>query len=102
MWLFVLFDLPTKTKKQRKNAHQFRMRLLSRGFIMMQYSVYIRHCGTTPYTDTVERFVIGCLPPEGTISIIRLKDKQFGRIKTFTQAEKREIKAPQRKQLTLF
>lgn len=42
MWLFVFFDLPTETKKDRKNASGFRNQLLKDGFSMMQYSVYIR------------------------------------------------------------
>ena len=40
MWLFVVFDLPVKTKKDRKNANQFRKNLLKDGFTMMQVSVY--------------------------------------------------------------
>ena len=46
MWLFVFFDLPTNTKKERKAAHRFRTDLLKDGFVMMQYSVYIRHCAS--------------------------------------------------------
>ena len=32
MWLFVFFDLPTDTKKDRKNASGFRNKLLKDGF----------------------------------------------------------------------
>ena len=32
MWLFVFFDLPTNTKKQRKNAASFRKMLEKDGF----------------------------------------------------------------------
>jgi CRISPR/Cas system-associated protein endoribonuclease Cas2 len=41
MWLFVFFDLPTETKKDRRNAQQFRKNLLKDGFTMMQFSVYM-------------------------------------------------------------
>ncbi len=34
MWLFVMFDLPTETKKDRKNATQFRKNLVENGFTM--------------------------------------------------------------------
>ena len=44
MWLFVFFDLPTNTKKERKDAAHFRKALEKDGFSMMQYSVYIRQC----------------------------------------------------------
>ena len=31
MWLFVFFDLPTATKKDRRNASQFRNNILKDG-----------------------------------------------------------------------
>ena len=46
MWLFVFFDLPTKTKRERKAYTKFRKNLMSDGFTMMQYSVYIRNCAS--------------------------------------------------------
>ena len=46
MWLFVFFDLPTNTKQERKFASGFRRDLLKDGYCMLQYSVYVRHCGS--------------------------------------------------------
>ena len=46
MWLFVLFDLPVETKKERKAAADFRKALLKDGFSMLQFSVYNRHCAS--------------------------------------------------------
>jgi CRISPR-associated protein Cas2 len=46
MWLFVFFDLPVTTKKERKLATGFRKNLLKDGFTMMQFSVYNRHCAS--------------------------------------------------------
>ena len=42
MWLFVMFDLPVLTKKERKDAALFRKNLEKDGFTMHQFSVYIR------------------------------------------------------------
>ena len=42
MWLFVMFDLPTQTKKNKKDSALFRKNLEKDGFVMHQYSVYIR------------------------------------------------------------
>ena len=42
MRIIVFFDLPVKTKKERRNATQFRNFLIKDGFYMMQYSVYAR------------------------------------------------------------
>ncbi len=43
MWLFVLFDLPVGTKRERKAANGFRHALLDLGFEMSQFSVYIKY-----------------------------------------------------------
>ena len=39
MWVMVFFDLPTDTKRDRKNAADFRKRLISDGFVMFQFSM---------------------------------------------------------------
>ena len=42
MWVMVFFDLPTDTKKEVKAATEFRKQLMSDGFVMFQYSIYLR------------------------------------------------------------
>lgn len=101
MWLFVFFDLPTETKKDRRNASQFRKNLLKDGFTMMQYSVYVRHCASSESADVHERRIHLLLPPLGKVSILRITDKQFGNIANYWGGA--EVpKAPQPKQLELF
>jgi CRISPR-associated protein Cas2 len=39
MWVLVLFDLPTETRKDRKAATRFRKNLLDDGFNMFQFSI---------------------------------------------------------------
>ncbi len=80
MWLFVLFDLPTKTKKEKQIYTRFRKNLKKDGFTMMQYSVYIRHCASAESGQVHIRRVMGWLPPKGQISIVQITDKQYGRI----------------------
>jgi len=101
MWLFVFFDLPTETKKDRRNASQFRNNLLKDGFSMMQYSVYVRHCASSESADVHEKRIYQLLPPLGKVSVLRITDKQFGNIQNFWG--KTEVpKAPQPTQLELF
>ncbi|MCF8225397.1 MAG: CRISPR-associated endonuclease Cas2 [Bacteroidales bacterium] len=80
MWLFVFFDLPVTTKKERKSATRFRKSLLTDGFNMMQFSVYNRHCASKEsaevHTKRVEKF----MPEKGHISILAVTDKQYGNI----------------------
>lgn len=101
MWLFVFFDLPTETKKDRKNASVFRKNLLKDGFGMMQYSVYMRHCASGESADVHEKRIKSMLPPFGKVSILRITDKQFGNIMNFWGKVKQDnIKTPT--QLELF
>jgi CRISPR-associated protein Cas2 len=101
MWLFVFFDLPTDTKKDRKNASGFRNNLLKDGFAMMQYSVYVRHCASSESADVHEKRIHKLLPPLGKVSVLRITDKQFGSIQNFWG--KAEVpKEPQPTQLELF
>jgi CRISPR-associated protein Cas2 len=83
MWLIVMFDLPTKTKLERKKASMFRRLLLKDGFSHMQHSVYLRHCATRENANLHIKRVKSFLPNKGTISIIRITDKQFGMIESF-------------------
>ncbi len=101
MWLFVFFDLPTETKKNRQDASVFRNRLLKDGFQMMQYSVYIRHCASSESADVHEKRILSILPPFGKVSVLRITDKQFGNIMNFWG--KAEVpKGPIPMQLELF
>ena len=101
MWLFVFFDLPTETKKDKKNASGFRNNLLKDGYSMMQYSVYIRHCASSESADVHEKRIHRLLPPLGKVSILRITDKQFGNILNFWG--KSEVpKEAQPTQLELF
>ena len=83
MWLIVLFDLPVKTKPQRKAATGFRKHLLEDGFEMMQYSVYLRACPSEENASAHLARVQSGLPPLGSVRIMRVTDRQFGRMLCF-------------------
>ncbi len=83
MWLFVFFDLPVKTKKERKSASLFRKKLLKEGFNMMQFSVYIRHCASRESMDVHIKRVKSFIPDKGQVSILAITDKQYGKIVNF-------------------
>ena len=40
MWIFVMFDLPVKLKKDQKQAALFKKNLEKDGFVMHQFSIY--------------------------------------------------------------
>ena len=79
----MLFDLPTDTKQARKQYTNFRKHLLDNGYAMMQYSVYMRHCASDENALVHIKRVKCNLPPDGEVRIIKITDKQFGKIEVF-------------------
>lgn len=101
MWVIVLFDLPTETPEDRKHYTEFRHFLLEDGFTMMQYSVYMRHSSSDENALVHIQRVKAKLPPDGEVRIVKITDKQFGRIEVFYGAKRKPIEmAPE--QLMLF
>jgi CRISPR-associated protein Cas2 len=101
LWIFVFFDLPTETKKDRKEYAMFRKKLIKDGFSMMQYSIYVRHCSSRENTDVHIKRVKNSLPPKGEVILFTLTDKQFGMMEFYRSAkEARKPDTPQ--QLELF
>jgi CRISPR-associated protein Cas2 len=101
MWIMVFFDLPTETKKDRKNYAVFRKRIMSDGFQMFQFSMYIRHCSSRENMEVHVQRVKKILPPRGHIGIMSVTDKQFGMMEIYRGKE--EAKAPPTvQQLELF
>lgn len=101
MWIITMFDLPTETLQDRKNYRLFREQLLHDGFLMMQYSVYMRHCGSDENANVHIQRIRAALPPDGEVRIIKITDKQFGRIQVFYGKKQREIEKAS-EQLSFF
>ena len=80
MWLFVMFDLPTQTKKNKKDSALFRKNLEKDGFVMHQYSVYIRFCGSIESAEAHIKRVRKIIPETGRVSILTITDKQYSNI----------------------
>lgn len=101
MWLFVFFDLPTKTKKDRKKYAQFRTFLLKDGFVMMQFSVYARICKGDDSVETHKKRVRSKIPTKGHIRMISITDLQYSKMEILIGEKGKEEKL-EKKQLLLF
>lgn len=101
MWIFVFFDLPTETKKDRKEYTWFRKRLQKDGFTMLQYSVYVRHCNSRENAEVHIKRVKTFLPPKGEVIVFALTDKQFEMMEFF-RGPREARKPPTPQQLELF
>jgi CRISPR-associated protein Cas2 len=83
MWIMVIFDLPVLTKSERRAATRFRQFLLDQGFIMSQFSVYLRFCGGRDQADSYARRIERSLPRTGLVQILGFTDKQYENIISF-------------------
>jgi len=101
MWIFVLFDLPTQTKKDKQKYIKFRRFLLKDGFIMMQYSVYARICKGDDSVETHKNRVKEHLPSKGNIRMLSITDLQYSKMEILV-GEKKEEEQLEKEQLLLF
>jgi len=101
MWILVFFDLPTETKKERKVYTDFRKCLMSDGFTMFQFSIYVRHCASRENAEVHVKRVKNILPEKGQIGILCITDKQFGDIELFYGKKEEKVTTPYQ-QLELF
>lgn len=91
MWVLVLFDLPTETKKEKKAYSEFRKRLMKDGFSMFQFSIYLRNCPSRENAEVHIRRVKGWLPEKGNIGILTITDKQLGAMELFTGTKQENV-----------
>ena len=77
MRLMIMFDLPVETSKQRKEYRRFRKALTNEGFVMIQYSVYVRVCVNRQSAEFMEKRLHVYLPKNGTIQSLMLTEKQY-------------------------
>lgn len=101
MWILVMFDLPTDTKKQRKDATAFRNFLLDQGFERSQFSVYARFVnGKEAFATRVARIERN-LPEAGDVQFLNFTDRQYRDIVHFSDQGRRKARENP-KQLVMF
>lgn len=90
MWIMVMFDLPVLTAEERKAASGFREDLKDLGFMMAQYSVYLKHTSGQRECDTLTLRVRENLPEGGRVYVHCLTDRQYERIVRFEHRKRLE------------
>lgn len=79
-WVLVFFDLPVGTPEERRDATNFRKDLLKDGYMMVQFSVYARPCGTADRVETQVRRLKLKIPSKGEVRGLMISDAQWGRM----------------------
>lgn len=101
MWLFVMFDLPVKSRENRKQYALFRKGLLGLGFAKMQFSVYAKAFPSEDAANAASSQIRASLPPNGHVRTLAVTDHQFGKMQIFLSKKKQDVEqAPE--QICLF
>ncbi len=77
MRLMVMFDLPVETSRERRNYRHFRKALLDEGFLMMQYSIYVRVCVDMKNAYYMEKRIMSFVPEDGVVQTLIVTEKQY-------------------------
>lgn len=101
MWQFVLFDLPVKTKTERKRATEFRKSLLREGYTMLQLSVYAAHCESSDEAESRRQLIRTLLPPAGQVRMLAVTDRQFASMHAYVGKKRAPTETPP-EQMMLF
>jgi CRISPR-associated protein Cas2 len=76
-----MFDLPVETDSEKREYRAFRKNLIKEGFVMMQYSVYVRVCPSREYAKRLESRIKKFIPQEGNVRLLCVTEKQYSDMK---------------------
>lgn len=77
MKLLCLFDLPMVEKKDLREYRLFRKRLMKEGFVMMQFSVYVKACPNREMIQQEAKFLKKICPKYGNVRLLAVTEKQY-------------------------
>lgn len=77
MRLIVFFDLPVKTSSDRKSYRLFRKYLISKGFFMIQYSIYTKILYNRDQATHIKNNIRNNVPSKGNVRIMLVTEKQY-------------------------
>ncbi len=83
MRMICMFDLPSDTSQEQRIYRTFRKNLIKEGFIMIQYSVYMRTCPNRDYCKRLEKCIQKFIPEKGNIRLLVITEKQYDDMKIF-------------------
>lgn len=79
-YIFLFYDLPMKTKKDYKKYAIFRSRIVNRGYIMLQESVYYKYLRDLKHKNDEDKFIKSIAINKSNIISLKLTSLQFNNI----------------------
>lgn len=78
-----MFDLPMGSNIEKKEYRDFRRFLIENGFLMLQYSIYIRICTNQDMANSYMVKIERNIPADGSIRGLIITEKQYEKMKIF-------------------
>ncbi|WP_196808600.1 CRISPR-associated endonuclease Cas2 [Butyrivibrio sp. AC2005] len=88
MKMLCMFDLPVETSEEQRAYRKFRKDIMSEGFIMIQYSVYVRTCPNREFANQLEKRIQKFVPKEGNVRLLTVTEKQYEDMKLLVGSKK--------------
>jgi CRISPR-associated protein Cas2 len=98
MWLIVMFDLPTRTKKDRKRYRWLSRYLERECYIRLQYSVYVKVFNSVESANHGKKRLKEFLRTnvkKGNVRIMKFTDYQFEKMEVIIGEKSTQEKATQ-------
>lgn len=102
MRMIVMFDLPTKTKNDRRIANRFHRELINSGFVMMQLSVYYRLLKGPDMIQKYKQRLHDIVPVRGQVRSLILTEKQFASMQIISGSVSEQEKRITSSELTIL
>lgn len=81
MRLIVFFDVPTVTVDDRRRYRKLHQLLVKEGFLMIQYSVYVRVVTNKQSAKFLENRIEKAAPSNGMVQSLIITEKQYADIR---------------------
>ncbi len=80
MRIILFFDLPSVSRKEKREYQKFVKYIKEEGFSMFQESVYTKLCLNETVVESTMKNIKSNIPKDGFISCLSLTEKQFSSI----------------------
>lgn len=92
MRIVLMFDLPVITKTQKNIYTRFRKFLLKKGYLMLQYSIYVKLFPNRDAATRHIRVIKASVPQEGQVRIMMLTEKQYANMEVIIGGRSKQEK----------
>ena len=82
-----MFDLPMNNKKEQRAYRKFRKQIMNLGFVMMQYSIYVKTCNNRDMVESAKIKVKAISPKDGNVRLMEVTENQYMNIEIITGTE---------------